>query len=286
MADSKVNEILEMINQDANVADAPPTEISEAEIEAELGGISEKNIESRLRYSNQTDVVKLCAKQPHVGKYLREVLNTTQAECTTSGEFEGQMHDIFIPEKPRAQYDGFILIMPNGEKKIIKKSDTINFILQNCLLKITGGADEGRGLEVAFRNKKNKATGMQESVPYLKVYGLYAHREDDLEITYEPLKDESGQPLTKQVSVQLDKTYIDTDSAVGGGKPREKKLRGVVRDKYPVWTRKREYLDALGDIKDKGFKGIKKVEGADAINEALRATVKHVLSKGFSMKKD
>lgn len=248
MSNDRTAALLSSISAHENRQDGGnnPTELSQTELQAEFSKLGKEDLLQKQNMSNNTELLALLANRPHTTAYIRDVMGITQAE-STSEDYPGSF-PLYIPEKPRVGYDGFRLRLPDGQLQDVRKSAIKAWILEKTLGRIAGGT-EGKGITLNQRSSRRQGFGGPKNAVIVKPLGVDASNPEDYIETFEKALDPAtNEPITREITVSLAKTVEKTKEAGGTVQTR---LRGVVKG-FPVWQRKREFIDSLGTLKVTG----------------------------------
>lgn len=259
-----MNDIFDQIKQNSN----NPTQTGGAQTGADLFHISEEDAEKRREWTNNCELLALCAKGPNNNQYALDVLGLKSVPATTEG-YKGQNLEIKRLEKPSVPYDGYQISTPDGTIEI-PKDKALAWLLNNTLGRIRGGK-KGRVL-IAETPKTQSLTNKKAIKAVAKK--ISASNPDDVIQTWTEKKtSENGEPLTHRRTVALKVDVPDGQKAPN--------VRGAIED-FPIFIRKPEFINSLGSITTSSSSAVSSVVNKGREQEQAIAELKRLMSVAHS----
>lgn len=230
---SEMNSIFEQIKTGTS---NNPSAVTGSQTSEDLFQVSEEEAEKRRIWTNECELVALCATGPNANEYTLNELKITSATASTESH-RGQTLPIKRLEKPAVPWDGYHILTPDGPVSIHKEK-ALPWLLNNTLGRIRGGK---LGRVLAAVTPKNAGLNNSKKAIQVKASKISASNAGDVLPTWKKKeKSENGEPLTKTATVALQVDVPEGEKAPN--------VRGKIEN-YPIFERREEFLEDLGSIK-------------------------------------
>lgn len=261
---SEMENIFDQIKQDST----NPTQTGGASTGADLFHVSEEDAEKRRVWTNECELIALCAKGPNNNEFALEEMGLSSIPATTEG-YKGQNLPIKKLSKPSVPYDGYQINTPDGTIEI-HKDKALGWLLNNTLGRIRGGK---KGRVLVAETPKNQSLTNKKAIKAV-AKKISASNPDDIVETWEKkVKSENGEPLTHRRTVALEVTVPDGQKAPN--------VRGAIDD-FPIFIRKEKFVKSLGSITTSSSSAVSSVVNKGREQEQAVSELKRLMNVAHS----